>query len=362
MISVKPEPETGKRTYPHAELAKMFAPAEQIHPADKLRGLLRAKFGARLTNPDGCWLHTAGAYDALTASLLTDLGFEAVYAGGWQLAVARGMYPDLGLYPSHSMVDLVRELIRGIEGARDRHFFEHPGEVKGAPPVFADIESGFGGPAQTFALVRELIRAGAAGVHLEDQDSAQWIEKLIAVKAAAQAAGIPLVVIARTDAANGAAPGGRAPGIEHVLDRALEAAALGVDLIWPEFSDTSSESPQRFAEGVHKYHPEQMLAYNLSPSLHWGLAKREGRILTNRQLGRMGYALQFSSLLAFRTAGMALETWLKGFRHRGLDALADLQLVEVASLDGEPQTRLHQKFAGTDRWLRLEQIAKGVAP
>jgi isocitrate lyase len=72
----------------------------------------------------------------------------------------------------------------------------------------------------------------------------------------------------------------------------------------------------------------------------------------------MGYTLQFSTLLAFRTAGMALETWLKGFRSRGLDALADLQLVELASLDGEPRTRMHQRFAGTDRWLSIEQTSK----
>ena len=58
---------------------------------------------------------------------------------------------------------------------------------------------------------------------------------------------------------------------------------------------------------------------------------------------------------------MALEAWLKGFRTKGLDALADLQEVEIASLDGEPRTRMHQKFAGTDRWLTLEQIAKGTS-
>jgi isocitrate lyase len=291
------------------------------------------------------------------------------------------MYPDIGIYPSHSMVDLVRELLRGVEGARDRHFYDNAGDVLNTPPIFADIEAGFGGPTQTFALTRELIRAGVAGVHLEDQDPAErtcghivahhgvkrakvlvpthkWIEKLVAVKAAAQAAETPLVVIARTDAVDGAVPGGREGSVEHAVERALEAASLGVDVIWPEFNDTSHEAPQRFAEGVHRYYPEQMLGFNLSPSLHWGEAKKEGRILTNRQLGAMGYVLQFSTLLAFRTAGMALETWLKGFRHRGLDALADLQLVEVASLDGEPRTRMHQKFAGTDRWLTLERLSK----
>ena len=369
-------------TYPHSEFARLYAPLEKIHPAVKLRALLRSKFIMRRTEPESCYLLTAGAYDAMTAALLTELGFEAVYASGWQLAAAHSMSADVGVYPSHAMAGLVSELLRGVESARDRHFFETEGETLQAPPVFADMETGFGGPAQAFSLARELIRAGAAGVHLEDQDPAErgagrfvshraaprpkvllptrkWIEKLIAVKAAAQAAESELVIIARTDAMGGVSSGGREGSVEHAIDRALEAASLGVDVIWPEFCDTSAEAPRLFAEGVHKHYPDQMLGFNLSAALHWGQAKREGRIPTNRELGQMGYVLQFSSLLAFRTAGMALETWLKGFRQRGLDALADLQLVEVASLDGEPRTRTHQRFAGAHRWSAFERIARG---
>ena len=334
---------TGRRkwSYPQAEFARMYAPLEKLHPAMKLRALLKAKFLARRADPARCFLHTAGAYDAMTAALLTDIGFEAVYASGSQLAVARNMYPDLGLYPSHQMVELVRELQRGIEGARDRGFYDGGGEILHTPPIFADIEAGFGGPAQIFALAREFIKAGAAGVRLEDR-----IENLTAVKAASQAMECPLVVIARTDS----------------IDRALEAASLGVDVICPEFSDTSLDAPRRFAEGVHAHYPDQILGFNLSPSLHWGRAKREGRLPTNRELGELGYTLQFSTLLAFRTTGMALETWLTGFQRRGLDALADLQLVETASLDGEPRTRLHQKFAGTDRWLHIERRSRTFEP
>ena len=376
-------PAMKKWTYPRDEFSRMYAPLEKTSPAVKLRSLLRSKFALRASDPERCYLHTAGAYDAMTAAMLADLGFEAVYASGWQLAVAHNMYPDVGIYPSHMMVDLVRELVRGIEGLRDRHFYDSPGEVKNAPPIFADIEAGFGGPTQTFTLTREMIRAGVAGVHLEDQDPAErtcghvvahhgtkrakvlvpthkWIEKLIAVKAAAQSAESELLVIARTDAVDGAVPSGREGSVEHAVERALEAASLGVDVIWPEFNDTDIDGPRRFAEGVHRHYPEQILGFNLSPSLRWGQAKRDGRMPTNRQLGELGYTLQFSTLFAFRTAGMALESWLKGFRQKGLDALADLQEVEVATLDGEPRTRMHQKFAGTNRWLTLEQVAKGA--
>ncbi len=369
--------------YPAAEFAKMYAPHEKVHPSDKLRSLLKEKFANRLKNPSQSFLHTAGAYDAMTASLLTDLGFEAIYASGWQLAVAHNMYPDIGIYPSHMMVDLVRELVRGIEGTRDRHFYDDGGKVLNTPPIFADIEAGFGGPTQTFTLTRELIRSGVGGVHLEDQDPAErtcghiiahhnvkrekvlvptnkWIEKLIAVKAAAQASETNLVVIARTDAVDGAVPGGRTGSVSHAIDRALEAASLGVDVIWPEFNNTDLEGPQEFAEGVHKHYPNQMLGFNLSPSLHWGKAKQEGKLITNEMLGKMGFTLQFSTLLAFRTIGMALESSLKGFHERGIDALADLQLSEIAHPNGEPRTRMHQKFAGTDRWLTLEKVSKGA--
>jgi isocitrate lyase len=278
------------------------------------------------------------------------------------------MCPEAAAYPSRSMVELVRELARGVEAARDRHFYDNAGEALPAPPVFADIEAGCGGPARTLALARELIRAGAAGARLDDRDPAgsaqalvptrEWIEKLIAVKAAAQAQESELLVIARTGAVDGRVPGGPEGGLRAAVDRALEAASLGVDVVWPEFGGTDPEPPQAFAEGVHKHYPRQILGFGLSPSLHWGRAKKEGRILTDAQLGAMGYTLQSSDLLALRTAGMALETWLKGFRARGLDALADLQLVELASLDGEPRTRMHQRFAGAGRWLAVEQTCK----
>ena len=133
--------EGGRRVwrYPAEEVAKLYAPPEDVHPADKLRAVLKERFANRKRKPERSFVHTAGAYDALTASMLARLGFEAIYASGWQLAVAHNMYPDIGIYPSHAMVDLVRELIRGIEGTRDTHFYDTGGEVLDMPPIFADI-------------------------------------------------------------------------------------------------------------------------------------------------------------------------------------------------------------------------------
>ena len=93
--------------------------------------------------------------------------------GGWQLAATKNMFPDIGVYHSHQMVELVQEMWKGIEGARHTHYYDTEGrELLSVPPMFVDMEAGFGGPTQTFSLATELIRARAAGVHLENQDPA----------------------------------------------------------------------------------------------------------------------------------------------------------------------------------------------
>ncbi|HET8649660.1 MAG TPA: isocitrate lyase/phosphoenolpyruvate mutase family protein [Gemmatimonadales bacterium] len=363
--------------YPADELSRLFAPPEREAPADKLRRLLR-EAQARQS-----YLHTAGAYDAFTAAIMTRLGFKALYGSGWQLAATKSMYPDIGIYPSHDMVRLTEELWHGIEGARNTHYFDTDGrEVLDAPPPFVDMEAGFGGPTQTFTLATALIRARAGGVHLENQHPAnrtcghitsigqqkrakvlvpreQWLAKLKAVKAAAQATGIDVVVIARTDSIDGALPGEQPGGIRMAIEDAWEAAELGVDVIWPEFNNTDLDQPHEFAEGVRKYYPDQMLGFNLSPSLYFGKAKRNGELITNQQLADLGYVLQFSTLFNFRTAGMALEQGLRKFLDSGLEALADLQNDEDELAGGPPITRMHQRFAGMNRWLILEQVLSG---
>ncbi|MFN2433441.1 MAG: isocitrate lyase/PEP mutase family protein [Gemmatimonadota bacterium] len=361
-------------TYPAERLAALFAPPDTEAPSEKFRRLLRE------AQARGSYVATCGAYDAFTAAMMTRLGFPMLYASGWQLAATKSLFPDIGVYGSHDMVKLALELWHGIEGARHARFYDTDGaELLEAPPMFVDIEAGFGGPTQTFALTQALIRVNVGAVHLENQDPAnrtcghimnvgkqkrakvlvpreQWIAKLRAVKAAAQAAGVNVGLIARTDSIDGALPGRGPAGVQAAIEDAWEAAELGVDVIWPEFNNTELDQPQEFAEGVRKHYPDQMLGFNLSPSLYFGRAKREGRLITNQQLADLGYTLQFSTLFCFRTAGMALERGLREFREGGLDALADLQNREDEEPGGPPSTKMHQKFAGMDRWLVLEQI------
>src|SRR5918997_5411930 len=369
-------PEPVHSIYPADGLAKLFAPPETDRPADKLRRLLHEARDRK------AFLHTAGAYDAFTSAIMTRLGFKALYGSGWQLAATKSMFPDIGVYASHDMVKLVHEMWMGVEGARNTHFYDTEGrEILEAPPAFVDMEAGFGGPTQTFTLAVELIRARAGGVHLENQDPSnrtcghivnvgkqkrnkvlvprkQWLAKLKAIKAAGDATGVDVVIIARTDSIDGALPDQEPGGVKMAIDDALEAAELGVDVIWPEFNNVELDQPREFAEGVRKYFPNQMLGFNLSPSLYFGKAKQAGTLITNKQLGQLGFTLQFSTLFNFRTAGMALEKGLRKFLASGLDALADLQIEEDAQ-EQAPITKMHQKFAGMNRWLVLEQVLSG---
>lgn len=371
MASTTP-PVSSNAAYPADAVARLFAPPETELPALKLRRLLRE------AQAKGAYVHTAGAYDAFTAAIMTQVGFSTLYGSGWQLAATKSLYPDIGIYHSHQMVELALELRKGIDGARHTHWFDTGGqELLEAPPMFVDMEAGFGGPTQTFTLAAELIRAGVGGVHLENQDPANrtcghivnvgkqkrnkvlvprgdWLAKLKAIKAAAQATGVEVVIIARTDSIDGALPDQEPGGIQMAIEDAWEAAELGVDVVWPEFNNTELEQPHAFAEGVRKYYPNQMLGFNLSPSLYFGRAKQAGTLITNQQLADLGFTLQFSTLFNFRTAGMALEKGLRHFRQNGLDALADLQIEEDAQAE-PPITKMHQKFAGMNRWLLLEQ-------
>jgi len=363
-------------SYPAEQVKSLFAPHETEVPADKLRRLLheaRAK---------GSFLHTAGAYDAFTAAIMTTLGFKTLYGSGWQLAATKSLYPDIGIYQSHQMVELVLELKKGIEGARNTCWYDSDGkQLLDAPPAFVDMEAGFGGPTQTFTLATELIRVGTGGVHLENQDPSnrtcghivnvgkqkrnkvlvtreQWLAKLKAIKAAAEATGVNIVIIARTDSIDGALPDQEPGGVKMAIEDAWEAAELGVDVIWPEFNNTELDQPQEFSEGVRKYYPNQMLGFNLSPSLYFGKAKKAGTLITNQQLADLGFILQFSTLFNFRTAGMALEKGLRKFLKSGIEALADLQIEEDEQAT-PPITKMHQKFAGMNRWLILEQVLSG---
>ena len=262
-------------------------------------------------------------------------------------------------------------LRKGIEGARHTTWYDTEGkELLEMPPVFVDMEAGFGGPGQTLHARRRSSSASAPPActwrtrtrptapavtsSMSARRSATrcwcprqaWLAKLKAIKAASDAAGHPLVIIARTDSIDGAIPGQPQGGVKMAIEDAWEAAELGCDVIWAEFNNTELDQPREFAEGVRKYYPNQMLGFNLSPSLYWGKAKKAGTLITNQQLADLGYTLQFSTLFNFRTVGLALEKGLRKFKDSGLDALADLQIEEDEARAGRQSPRCTRSSPG----------------
>jgi isocitrate lyase len=110
-----------------------------------------------------------------------------------------------------------------------------------------------------------------------------------------------------------------------------------------EFNNTFRAAAE-FAEGWQDY-PNQMLGFNLSPSLYWGKAKQAGTLITNQQLADLGYTLQFSTLFNFRTVGLALDKGLRKFAYSGAEPGGPAALEEEEA-EGAPMTKMHQKFAG----------------
>jgi isocitrate lyase len=315
-------------------------------------------------------------------------GLSAIYCSGWQVAadanVAGQMYPDQSLYPVNSVPSLVERInnafarldqIESLEGRGGEHWYL---------PIVADAEAGFGGPLNVFELMKSMIKAGAAGVHFEDQLSSekkcghlggkvliptqQAVRHLLAARLAADVLDVPTIIIARTDA-NAATlitsdvdpvdrqfiTGDRTAegfyvtrqGIDACIARGL-AYAPYADLLWMETSEPNIEEARRFAEAIHAKFPGKLLAYNCSPSFNWKKKLDENSIATFReQLNAMGYKFQFITLAGFHALNYSFFSLAHDFKDRGMAAYAEFQQQEFASEPlGYTATR-HQREVGT---------------
>jgi isocitrate lyase len=257
-------------------------------------------------------------------------------------------------------------------------------------PIVADAEAGFGGPLNAYELMRSMITAGAAGVHWEDQlasekkcghmggkvlvPTGQHIRTLNAARLAADVAGVPSLVIARTDALAATLltsdhderdqpflTGERTAegfytvrnGLDPVIARGL-AYAPYADLIWVESATPDLELARRFAEAVHAEYPDQKLAYNCSPSFNWKSHLDDDQIARfQRELAAMGYAFQFITLAGFHSLNHSMFTLARGYAERQMSAYVELQEAEFASeADGYTATR-HQREVGTGYFDRI---------
>ena len=340
----------------------------------------------KLNNQD--FVAGLGALTGNQAVQEVDAGLEAIYLSGWQVAadanLSGEMYPDQSLYPANSVPAVVKKINNALLRADQIQSVNGGGEKDYLVPIVADAEAGFGGNLNAFELMKQMIEAGAAGVHFEDQLSSakkcghlggkvlvptqEAINKLIAARLAADVCGVPTVLVARTDADaadlltsdiderdHKFVTGERTSegffqvkcGVEQGIDRGLSYAPYA-DLIWMETSNPDLDYARRFAEGIHAKFPGKMLAYNCSPSFNWAAKLSVAEMETFREeLAKMGYKFQFITLAGFHALNTAMFELALAYKERGMAGYSELQEREFALQAKGFRAVKHQSFVGT---------------
>lgn len=373
-----------ERSYSAADVVRLRGTVREEHTLAR-RGAER--LWDLLTSTD--YVHALGAITGNQAVQMVRAGLKAIYLSGWQVAAdgnaAGQTYPDQSLYPVNSVPAVVRRINNALLRADEITFSEgtDPG-FDWLAPIVADAEAGFGGPLNAFELAKALIVAGAAGVHYEDQlasekkcghlggkvlvPTAQHVRTLNAARLAADVAGVPTVIVARTDAlaakliTSDVDPVDRPfvtgertaegfyrvrPGIEPVIARAL-AYARYADLIWVETGTPDLGLARQVAEAVHAEFPGKMLAYNCSPSFNWKAHLDEATIERfQRELGAMGYKFQFITLAGFHQLNYGMYDLARRYAESGMPAYVALQQAEFAAENHGYTAVKHQREVGT---------------
>jgi isocitrate lyase len=351
------------------------------------------------------YVPTLGTFTGNQAVQQVKAGLEAIYLSGWQVAAdantSGNMYPDQSLYPVDSVPAIVRRINKALQRADQIQTMEQAEGKADKPldyfvPIIADAEAGFGGPLNVFELMKAMIEAGAAAVHFEDQLASEkkcghlggkvlvptrtFIRTLNAARLASDVMGVPTLIMARTDAEaarlitsdidEADAPfvtGERTEEGFFQLKGGLDAAiARGIayapyaDLIWCETSTPSLEDAKRFSEAVRKHHPDQMLAYNCSPSFNWAKHMDRAAMQTfQRELGAMGYKYQFITLAGFHNLSHSTFDLARRYKADGMAAYSELQQAEFASeVHGFTATR-HQREVGTSYFDSVSTVVSG---
>jgi isocitrate lyase len=362
----------------------------------KLRGSIEIKHSIAEHGANKLWnymqtedyVNALGALTGNQAMQQVKAGLKAIYLSGWQVAadanVAGQMYPDQSLYPANSVPLVVKRINQTLQRADQIHTSEGDDSIDWFQPIIADAEAGFGGPLNSFELMKGMIEAGAAGVHFEDQlasekkcghlggkvlvPTSHFLRSLTAARLAADVMDVPSFIIARTDAEAATLitsdvdecdrpfiTGERTPeGFYHIkngLDTAIARAksyAPYADLLWCETSTPDLEHAKRFAEEVRKDHPDQLLAYNCSPSFNWK-AKLDDLTIAKfqRELGAMGYKFQFITLAGFHSLNHGMFELANAYKQSGMTAYSALQEAEFKSAQQGFTAVKHQREVGT---------------
>ena len=348
------------------------------------------------------FINALGAVTGNQAMQMVRAGLKAIYLSGWQVAAdantASAMYPDQSLYPANAAPELCRRINRTLQRADQIEHAEGGAKRDWFAPIVADAEAGFGGPLNSFEIMKAFIEAGAAGVHFEDQLASEkkcghlggkvliptqaHERNLIAARLAADVMGVPTLTVARTDAESAQlitsdvdardhpfidredrTPEGffrlkAGTGLDHCIARGL-AYAKYADLLWWETSHPDLDDARRFAEAIQKAHPGKLMAYNCSPSFNWEAKLDKATIAKfQRELGAMGYKFQFVTLAGFHSLNNGMFELASGYRDRGMAAYSELQQREFANeASGYTATR-HQREVGTGYF---DQVAMTIS-
>lgn len=357
------------------------------------------RFFRDINDPHG-FVRALGALTGNQAVQQVKAGLKAIYLSGWQVAadanLAGQTYPDQSLYPANSVPSVVRRINQALMRADQIHTLEGKNDIDWFVPIVADAEAGFGGPLNVFELVKAMIEAGAAAVHLEDQLSSEKkcghlggkvllptshaIRNLTAARLAADVMGVPTVLIARTDA-NAATlltsdidprdhkflTGERTPegyyvvknGLEQAIDRALSYAPYA-DMLWFETSEPNLDEARQFAEAIHAKYPGKLLAYNCSPSFNWKQKLSDEEIATfQEQIADMGYKFQFVTLAGFHALNYSMFELAHDYKDRGMAAYSELQQKEFAAEKYGYTATKHQREVGTGYFDQVSLVISG---
>jgi isocitrate lyase len=375
---------------------------------ERLRGTIQIEHTVARRGAEKLWdllqkedfVAALGALTGNQAVQQVRAGLKAIYLSGWQVAadanLAGQMYPDQSLYPANSVPAIVRRINNALLRADQIDHADDKIDIDWLVPIVADAEAGFGGPLNVFELIKAMIEAGAAGVHLEDQLASEKkcghmggkvlipthhaIRNLVAARLAADVSNVPAIIIARTDA-NGAQlltsdiderdheflTGERTPegffrvrsGLDQAISRARSYAPYA-DLVWCETKTPDLDEARRFAEAVRKKFPNKLLAYNCSPSFNWKKKLDSATIAKfQRELAAMGYKFQFVTLAGFHTLNYSMFKLARGYSKRGMAAYSELQEAEFAAeADGYTATK-HQHEVGTAYFDAVAQAISG---
>ncbi|MHB8606520.1 MAG: isocitrate lyase [Thermoplasmatota archaeon] len=384
-----------KRDYTALDVVRLrgSVPVEHTlarHGAERLWHLLKTEE----------YLGALGCVTGMQAVQAVKAGLKAVYLSGWQTAadnnLASQTYPDQSLYPANSVPDVVRRINNALLRADEIEWAEQRHTHYWMAPIMADAEAGFGGPLNAFELMKGMIDAGAAGVHWEDQlasekkcghmggkvliPTSQHVRTLTAARLAADVAGAPTMIVARTDSLGATlltsdidardhpfCTGERTaegyffvkPSIDSSIARCL-AYAPYADMLWFESSHPDVDEARVFADAIHAKFPGKPLMYNCSPSFNWKKRLDDGAISKfHKTLAEMGYKFQFITLAGFHSLNAGMFELAKEYAEGGMPAYVRLQEHEFALEKRGYSATKHQREVGTGYFDEVSQVISG---